>query len=162
MYRDDGLSYFQNLSSPESEKLKKKLCKIFKKQWLNITVECNLRITDFSDVTFYWRTGKYYPCRKVNNELLYIHKQSNHPPSIIRQIPAMICKLYLIFHVIKSALITLPLTTTTPLKTAVSTKISNLHHDLLKEENAVEKFYGLLRRLAPMWKSPLAKYFWDS
>ena len=32
LYRDDGLSCFQNLSGPESEKIKKKLCKIFKKQ----------------------------------------------------------------------------------------------------------------------------------
>ena len=34
----------------------------------------------------------YYQCRKVNSELLYIHKQSNHPPYIIKQIPAMINK----------------------------------------------------------------------
>ena len=44
LYRDDGLSCFQNLSGPESEKIKKKLCKIFKKHGLSITVECNLRI----------------------------------------------------------------------------------------------------------------------
>ena len=27
LYRDDGLSCFQNLSGPESEKIKKKFCK---------------------------------------------------------------------------------------------------------------------------------------
>ena len=81
-YRDDGLSCFQNLSGPESEKIKKKLCKIFKNHGLNITVECNLRITDFLDVTFDLRIGKYYPYRKVNSELLYIHKQSNQLSSI--------------------------------------------------------------------------------
>ena len=32
LYRNDGLNCFQNLSGPESEKIKKKLCKIFKKQ----------------------------------------------------------------------------------------------------------------------------------
>ena len=44
---------------------------------LNITTECNLQIIDFlmSDDL---ETRKYYPYRKVNNEL-YIHKQSNHP-----------------------------------------------------------------------------------
>ena len=46
---------------------------------LNITVECNLWITDFLDAIFDLRTRKYYPYRKVNSELLYIHKQSNHP-----------------------------------------------------------------------------------
>ena len=91
LYRDDGLSCFQNLSGLESEKIKKKLCKIFKKHGFNIAVECNLRITDFLDVTFDLRTGKYYPYRKVNDDL-YIHKQSNHPPSVTKQIPAMISK----------------------------------------------------------------------
>ena len=82
LYRHDGLSCFQNLSGPESKKIKKKLCKIFKNHGLNITVECNLRITDFLDVTFDLRIGKYYPYRKVNSELLYIHKQSNQLSSI--------------------------------------------------------------------------------
>ena len=86
LYRDDGLSFFQNLAGPESEKIKQKLCNIFKKHGLNITVECNLCITDFLDVTFDLRTGKYYPYRKVK----YIHKQLNHPPSITKQIPDMI------------------------------------------------------------------------
>ena len=68
------------------------ICKIFKKHGLNITVGCKLRITYFLDVTFDLRTGKYYPYRKVSNELLYIHKQLNHPPSTIKQISAMISK----------------------------------------------------------------------
>ena len=70
---------------------KEKLCKIFKKHGLNITIECNLWITNFQDVTSNLGTRKYYPHRKVNNELLYIHKQSNHP-SITKEIPAMINK----------------------------------------------------------------------
>ena len=92
LYRDDGLSCFQNISGPESEKIKKKMCKIFTENRLNITVECNLAITDFLDVTFDLKSGTYYPYRKENNEILYIHKQSNHPPSIIKQIPSMISK----------------------------------------------------------------------
>ena len=40
LFRDDGLSCFWNLASPESEKIKKKLYKIFKQHGLNITVEC--------------------------------------------------------------------------------------------------------------------------
>ena len=42
LYRYNRLSCFQNLSGPESEKIEKKLCKIFKKHRLNITVKCNL------------------------------------------------------------------------------------------------------------------------
>ena len=92
LYRDDDLSCFQNISGPDSEKIKKKMCKIFKEDGLNITVECNLALTDFLDVTFDLKSGTYYPYRKQNNEILYIHKQSNHPPSIIKQIPSMISK----------------------------------------------------------------------
>ena len=92
LYRDDGLGCFQNLSAPESEKVKKKLCKIFKQSGLSITDECNLQIADFLDVTFHLSTDKYYPHRKDNNQLLYINKQSNHVPTIIKQISSMVSR----------------------------------------------------------------------
>ena len=37
LYRDDGLSCFENISGPHSEKMKKKLFKIFKSNGLNMT-----------------------------------------------------------------------------------------------------------------------------
>ena len=89
-YRADGLGCFRNLSGPQSEKFKKKLCKIFKQSGLSITVEYNLKSTDFLDVTFDLGIDKYYLCRKGNNQLLYINKQSNHPPTFIKQIPSMV------------------------------------------------------------------------
>ena len=55
-----------------------------------MTVECNLKITDFLDVTLDLRTNKHYPYRKENNQLLYIDKQSNHPPTIVKKIPSMV------------------------------------------------------------------------
>ena len=67
LYKDDGLGCFQNPSGHESEKLKKKLCKIFKESGLSITAECNLQITEFFNVTFDLRTDKYFPHRKDNN-----------------------------------------------------------------------------------------------
>ena len=92
LYRDDRLGCFENTSGPDSERIKKKIIEIFKSNGLNITVECNLIVTDFLDVTFDLKSGTYYPYRKPNNELLYINKHSNHPPSIIKQIPSMISK----------------------------------------------------------------------
>ena len=59
---------------------------------MNIPCETNLHITEYLDVTFNLKTGKYYPYRKQNNSLRYIHKQSNHPPPIIQQIPSIISK----------------------------------------------------------------------
>ena len=71
------LSCFENKSGPELEKIKKEICKIFKDNGLNITIETNLHITEYLDVTFNLKTGKY-PCRKQNISLQYIRKQSNH------------------------------------------------------------------------------------
>ena len=92
LYRDDGLGCFQNLSGPESERIKKKICSIFQNCGLKITIETNLVVTDFLDVTFNLKNGKYYPYRKPNNEPLYIHHLSNHPKNIIKEIPKMIEK----------------------------------------------------------------------
>ena len=39
------------------------------------------------DVTFDQPSGKYWPYRKPNNEPLYIHSKSNHPPSILKHLP---------------------------------------------------------------------------
>ena len=47
-------------------------------------------VTDFLDATFDLKYTTYCPYSKPNNELLYISKHSNHPPSIINQIPSMI------------------------------------------------------------------------
>ena len=42
LYRDDGLCCFENISGPDSQKIKKNFLKIFKSNGLSITVECNL------------------------------------------------------------------------------------------------------------------------
>ena len=92
LYRDDGLACFKKSSGPESKRIKKKICSIFQNCGLKITIETNLVITDFLDVTFNLKNGKYYPYRKPNNEALYIHHLSNHPKNIIKEVPKMIEK----------------------------------------------------------------------
>ena len=92
LYRDDGLGCFQNMSGPQLERIKKKICKIFENFGLKITIENNLQITDFLDVTFDLKNGKYYTYRKPNGEPLYIHCLSNHPENITKKIPNMISK----------------------------------------------------------------------
>ena len=92
LYRDDGLSVIHNPNGPKLDKLRKEIIKIFKTEGLNITIETNLTTTDFLDVSFDLSTGKYYPFRKPNDKPLYINASSNHPPSIIMQIPKMISK----------------------------------------------------------------------
>ena len=63
LYRDDGLAYFKNNNGHQD-----------------------------LDITFDLNTGSYRPYRKQNNDARYINVKSNHPPSILEQIPAAISK----------------------------------------------------------------------
>ena len=92
LYRDDGLAIIKNRSARLADKTRKELHKIFEQFGLKITAESNLHVVNFLDVTFDLSTGKYKPYRKPNDDPLYIHKHSNHPPSILRQLPASINK----------------------------------------------------------------------
>ena len=89
LYRDDGLSAFDK-TPQEIEKIKKDICKIFRDNDLKITVEANLSKVNFLDVTLDLKNGKHSPYTKEGNTPLYVHKQSNHPPSILRNIPESI------------------------------------------------------------------------
>lgn len=91
LYRDDGLAAF-NGNPHEIEKIKKELCKIFRDNDLKITVEANKTKVNFLDVTLDLRSGKYWPYTKEGNIPLYVHRKSNHPPSILKNIPESINK----------------------------------------------------------------------
>ena len=86
LYRDDGLAIFKNVSGSKAEKTKKDIQKLFKDIHLNITIQCNLKIVNYLDVTFNLSSATYRPFCKTNYEITYIHKESNNPPSILRQI----------------------------------------------------------------------------
>ena len=68
-----------------------------KKSEAEQTRPCNCRNKtscprDFLDITLDLRTAIYKPYKKPNSNLTYIHKQSNHPPSIIKNLPKSINK----------------------------------------------------------------------
>ena len=91
--RDDGLGIFRNMSGPaEVERKKKDLIRIFKSNELSITVKTNLKVADFLEINFEIVQGLYQPYKKANDEPLYINKNSNHPPTVIKQIPKAISK----------------------------------------------------------------------
>ena len=90
LYRDDGLAVFKNISGPEAERIKKDFQKVFKRNGLNITIDCNRKIVDYLDVTFNLNDGTYKPFRKPNDITNYVHKESNHAPNVIRKLPDMI------------------------------------------------------------------------
>ena len=90
LYRDDGLASIKNANGPKLDRLRKDIIAIFQNEGLKITIDTNLTTTDFLDVTLDLNTGKYYPYRKPNDRPLYVNTDSNHPPTILKQLPKMI------------------------------------------------------------------------
>ena len=80
---DDGLAVLKNKSGLQSEQVKKNIQKIFKEHGLDIIIQCNMEIVNYLDVTFNLNDGNYKPYTKPNNEIKHIHKNSNHPLSVI-------------------------------------------------------------------------------
>ena len=89
LYRDDGLGVIKE-TSRRIEQIKKDLCALFKKHGLRITIEANKKSVDYLDITLDLNNGKYKPYNKPNNLPIYVHSKSNHPPNIIKNLPAAI------------------------------------------------------------------------
>ncbi|PFX24427.1 hypothetical protein AWC38_SpisGene10980 [Stylophora pistillata] len=79
LYRDDGLAVFKNTPGPQAERIRKDIDKHFKNHGQNITIQTNLKIVNYLDVTFNLNNGTFYPYRKPNNQPLCINAKSNHP-----------------------------------------------------------------------------------
>ena len=73
LYRDDRLAVFRNINGSHSEKIKKEK-----------------EVVDFLRVTLNLTDYTYKPYPKPNDEICYIHKESNHSPSITKQLPVSI------------------------------------------------------------------------
>ena len=87
LYRDDGLGMAKNKSGLKTEKIMKNIQKICKENELDIVIQCNMKIVNYLDVSLNLNNLNYKPYHKPDNEILYIFKDSNHPPSILKQIP---------------------------------------------------------------------------
>ena len=60
--------------------------------YLRITIQTNLKVVNFLDITLNLNNGKYYLYWKLNNKPVYIHNQSKHPPNIIKNLPDSISR----------------------------------------------------------------------
>ena len=58
LYRDDGLAILKNTSVPEAAKLKN-VSKIILKKYLDIIVQCNLKVINYIDLTLNLNDGSY-------------------------------------------------------------------------------------------------------
>ena len=70
----------------------KKLKRLFKNKGLDVIINCNMKIVNYLDVTLNLNNGSYRPYKKTNDEANYIHVNSDHPPSILKQLPMSIEK----------------------------------------------------------------------
>ena len=87
LYRDDGLA--ATTARPRQvDILKKKICKVFSDNNLRVTIEANLKIVNFLDVTLDLERELFLPYMKENHTPVYVHSQSNHPPLVLKNIPA--------------------------------------------------------------------------
>ena len=86
LYRDDGLGVLRG-SGRKLDMKRKQLCKIFKENDLKMTALTNVKVVNFLDVTLDLTTKSYRPYRKPNNNMVYVHVNSDHPRSVTKSIP---------------------------------------------------------------------------
>ena len=91
LFRDDGLA-ISTQTPRQNEQMKKQICKIFKDEGLDITIQKNLKVVEFLDVELNPSTGTHRPFNKPNNTILYVDANSNHPNDIKKNIPLAVQK----------------------------------------------------------------------
>ena len=75
LYRSDGLGNLRNTSGTEGDRKLKSIIKIFRGCGLSITCEVNKKIVDFLYFRFNLNEQTFEPCKKPNNEPVYINLQ---------------------------------------------------------------------------------------
>ena len=85
-----GTMIINNANGPKIERIRKKLHNVFNQIGLKITTQISDITANFLDITLNLRDMSYKPYHKPNDRLIYINTKSNHPPSIIKNLPKMI------------------------------------------------------------------------
>ena len=86
LYQDDGIVFTPDSNGPKTFKIQK-IIRTFKLLGPRIEITSNLKIVDFLDVTLNLNNGTFKPFSKNNSTPTYINTDSNHPKSILKQIP---------------------------------------------------------------------------
>ena len=87
LYRDDGLAT-SKLTNRQTQLALQKIDRTMQENGLKIPGAGANRIeVNFLDVTMNLATESYKPFRKPGETTKYVHVDSNHPPSIIKNIP---------------------------------------------------------------------------
>ena len=87
LYHNDGILYIPNSDGPKCSSIQKKIIRDFKFLGFKIEISSNTKIANFLAVTFNLSDNSYRPFLKTNQYPSYINVNSNHPSSIIKQVP---------------------------------------------------------------------------
>ena len=87
LYRDDSLAVGPQ-PPRELNKIKDRICQVFKKN--NNNHQSKSKSGWILDLTLDLNTGLYKPFMKPNDTPVYVNKSSNHPPKILKNIPASV------------------------------------------------------------------------
>ena len=68
--------------------MRQEITRVFSEYGFSITIFINLKRVDFLDITMDLEKDIFKPFRKPGDRPLYVNSQSNHPPQVIRSIPA--------------------------------------------------------------------------
>ena len=85
LYRDDGLGV-TNLKGRPLEAKRQQIQQIFREHDLRVTITSNLEATDFLDIFLDLRAETFRVFTKEGDIPTYVHCQSNHPPSVLKNI----------------------------------------------------------------------------
>ena len=64
--------------------------RLFKEYDIEMTAESNQKIVNYLDVTLHLKDGTFRFYHKPDDQIQYMHTESNHPRNIIKHIPAYI------------------------------------------------------------------------
>ena len=93
LYRDDCLA-ISSLTRRQNQLVLNELHRIFNSNGLKIPgAEANRKTVDFLNVTMDLNSGNFRTYGKEGDKLAYVNKDSNHPPSITRNLPKGIGRL---------------------------------------------------------------------
>ena len=87
VYRITVLSSRTNM-----DRSRQNIIAFFKQPGFQITIEINLKLTDFLDIYLDLENDKFYLYRKPNDTPFYVHRESNHPLNILKQLSKMTSK----------------------------------------------------------------------
>ena len=87
LYHNDGLIYIPNSNGPIGSSIQKKIIRACKFFGFKIEVSSNNKIVNFLDVTLDLSNKSYKPFIKTDQHPSYINVNSNHPKTIIKQVP---------------------------------------------------------------------------